>query len=36
MLRQRILKVMLTLLGLFFFAGFYPIAMTLWHRSVGG
>lgn len=28
MLRQRILKVVLALLGLFFFAGFYPVAMT--------
>lgn len=31
MLRERILKVVLVLLGLFFAAGIYPIAMTLWH-----
>jgi hypothetical protein len=31
MLRERILKVVLALLGLLFSAGIYPIAMTLWH-----
>jgi len=31
MLRERALKVVLVLLGLFFCAGIYPIADTLWH-----
>jgi hypothetical protein len=31
MLRERILKGVLVLLGLLFSAGIYPIAMTLWH-----
>ena len=31
MLRERALKVVLVLLGLFFCAGIYPIAEALWH-----
>jgi len=29
--RERALKVVLVLLGLFFFAGLYPVTMCLWH-----
>ena len=31
MLRERTLKVVVVLLGLFFCAGIYPIAQALWH-----
>src|SRR5437660_8801853 len=31
MLRERALKVLVVLLGLFFCAGIYPIAEALWH-----
>jgi hypothetical protein len=31
MLRERALKVVVVLLGLFFCAGIYPIAEALWH-----
>src|SRR5208282_3491026 len=36
--RERTLKVVLVLLGLFFSAGIYPLTMILWHRdrSQGG
>ena len=30
-MRERALKVVLVLVGLFFCAGIYPIAMTVWH-----
>jgi uncharacterized membrane protein HdeD (DUF308 family) len=33
MIRERALKIVLTLLGLLFLAGAYPVAMDLWHRS---
>ncbi len=36
MVRERVLKVLLVLLGLFFTAGIYPIAMTVWHRDQPG
>ena len=35
MLRERALKVVLVLLGLFFCAGIYPIADALWHPAAG-
>jgi drug/metabolite transporter (DMT)-like permease len=31
MLRERVLKIVLVVLGLFFCAGIYPIATTVWH-----
>lgn len=36
MVRERVLKVLLVLLGLFFSAAIYPIAMTVWHRDQPG
>jgi uncharacterized membrane protein YoaK (UPF0700 family) len=33
---QRVLKVVLVLLGLFFTAAIYPIVMTVWHRDQPG
>lgn len=34
--RERVLKVVLALVGLLFTAGIYPIAMTLWQRDQNG
>ncbi len=36
MVRERALKILLVLLGLFFTAAVYPIAMTVWHRDQPG
>ena len=32
-MRERVLKVVLVLVGLLFLAGIYPVAMSLWHPS---
>ena len=36
MARERLLKVVLVLVGLLFWAGIYPLTMILWHRDRAG